>query len=59
MMDKTCATCTYAVKRVRSSRPQLWCKAHGCIANRIGCIDHKTKPSIITALRFYKALAIK
>lgn len=55
----TCAGCIHARRRLRISRPRVWCARYEKL-HETGCIDYRSKPSAIRqALAYYKRNSIK
>lgn len=56
---ETCAGCIHARRRLKWSRPRIWCARFEKL-HEIGCTDYRTKRSAIrSALDYYKRSSIK
>ena len=55
----TCAGCTHARRRLRWSKPRIWCARFGKL-HETGCIDYQSKRTAIAkALDYYQRSSLK
>jgi hypothetical protein len=50
-----CTGCAYTSRRLKASKPKIWCTRYHRLAPEARCIDYRTKTSAIkAAINFFK-----